>query len=103
MRLTAVYGALFMISGAILLTITYWLMHRSKAGLVVIAYDDSGPEIRRHLQRIREAQLRELLTQSGIALAIMVVISIALGWLVAGRVLRPLRTSGSPSPDPTTR
>jgi signal transduction histidine kinase len=86
------YGALFMVSGAVLLTITYWLMHRSKAGLVVIAYDDSGPEIREHLKRIREAQLRELLTQSGIALAIMVVISIALGWLVAGRVLRPLRT-----------
>src|SRR5207302_8729795 len=29
--------------------------------------------------------------QSGIALAIMTVVSIALGWLVAGRVLRPLR------------
>ncbi|GAA2120172.1 sensor histidine kinase [Actinomadura alba] len=91
-RLTALYGALFTISGAALLTITYWLMRRSKAGLVVIAYDDSGPEIREHLKRVREAQLRELLTQSGIALAIMVVISIALGWLVAGRVLRPLRT-----------
>jgi signal transduction histidine kinase len=91
-RLTALYGAVFTISGAVLLTITYWLMRRSKAGLVVIAYDDRGPEIREHLNRIREAQLRELLMQWGIALAIMVVISIALGWLVAGRVLRPLRT-----------
>ena len=35
--------------------------------------------------------LHEGLIQSGIALAIMTVVSIALGWLVAGRVLRPLR------------
>lgn len=90
MRLTALYSALFTISGAVLLTITYWLMRRAK--WVVIVYDDRGPEIREYLDRLKEAQLRELLTQSGIALAIMAVISIALGWLVAGRVLRPLRT-----------
>jgi two-component system sensor histidine kinase VanS len=35
--------------------------------------------------------LHQLLVRSGIALAIMTVVSIALGWLVAGRVLRPLR------------
>ncbi|WP_171064398.1 sensor histidine kinase [Actinomadura soli] len=90
MRLTALYSALFTISGAVLLTITYWLMRRSK--WVIITYDDRGPEIRRHLERLREAQLRDLLIQFGIAFAAMVVISIVLGWLVAGRVLRPLRT-----------
>ncbi len=36
--------------------------------------------------------LHQGLIQSGIALAIMTAVSIALGWLVAGRVLRPLRT-----------
>ena len=35
--------------------------------------------------------LHQLLTQSGIALAIMAAGAIALGWLTAGRVLRPLR------------
>jgi two-component system sensor histidine kinase VanS len=35
--------------------------------------------------------LHEGLIQSGIALAIMTAVSIALGWLVAGRVLQPLR------------
>ena len=40
----------------------------------------------------RADELNQLLTQSGIALAIMTVVSVALGWLVAGRVLRPLRT-----------
>jgi signal transduction histidine kinase len=34
----------------------------------------------------------ELLIRSGIALGLTAVISIALGWLVAGRVLRPVRT-----------
>jgi two-component system, OmpR family, sensor histidine kinase VanS len=36
--------------------------------------------------------LHQGLIESGIALAIMTTVSIALGWLVAGRVLRPLRT-----------
>ncbi|WP_406423095.1 hypothetical protein OH809_07825 [Streptomyces sp. NBC_00873] len=36
--------------------------------------------------------MRQLLVQSGIALALMSVISVVLGWLVAGRMLRPLRT-----------
>jgi two-component system sensor histidine kinase VanS len=36
--------------------------------------------------------LHQGLIQSGIALAIMTAVSIAVGWLVAGRVLRPLRT-----------
>ena len=38
------------------------------------------------------AALNQLLINSGIALAIMAVLSIWLGWLVAGRALRPLRT-----------
>jgi len=36
--------------------------------------------------------LHPLLVGSGIALAIMAVVSIGLGWIVAGRALRPLRT-----------
>ena len=40
----------------------------------------------------RSSELHTLLMESGIALAIMVILSIVLGWLMAGRVLRPLRT-----------
>src|SRR4051812_37678832 len=90
MRLTAVYSALFAISGAALLAFSYWWQRSTK--WVIITYDDSGPEIRERLDRLKEAQLHDLLMQYGIALAIMMVISIALGWLVAGRALRPLRT-----------
>ena len=37
-------------------------------------------------------EMTQLLIYSGVALAIMAVLSVALGWVVAGRVLRPLRT-----------
>jgi signal transduction histidine kinase len=40
----------------------------------------------------QSSELRQMLIESGIALALMAVISVLLGWLVAGRVLRPLRT-----------
>lgn len=39
----------------------------------------------------QSAELHHLLLDSGIALLVMAVISVLLGWLVAGRVLRPLR------------
>ena len=43
-----------------------------------------------HAYQSRE--LRQLLVESGIALAIMAVVAVLLGWIMAGRVLRPLRT-----------
>jgi signal transduction histidine kinase len=43
-------------------------------------------------ERQHAAMLHQLLKQSGIALALMSAVSILLGWLAAGRVLRPLRT-----------
>jgi signal transduction histidine kinase len=42
-------------------------------------------------QRQHDAELRSLVEQSGIALAIMAALSIGIGWLAAGRALRPLR------------
>jgi len=114
LRLTALYGALFTVSGAVLLAITYLLV-RSTGNLVLIRNGTPGrlevpstgslgtgnfprplqgyaQQLRDQAVRQQAAELHQLLVQSGIALAIMVVISIALGWLVAGRVLRPLRT-----------
>ena len=40
----------------------------------------------------RSALLHGLLLRSGLALALMAAVSVWLGWLMAGRVLRPLRT-----------
>lgn len=43
----------------------------------------------------RNRSLGALLTWSGVSLGVMAVLSILLGWLVAGRALRPLRTMSS--------
>jgi signal transduction histidine kinase len=44
------------------------------------------------VERQHNAEMRRFLERSGIALALMAGASILLGWIVAGRVLRPLRT-----------
>lgn len=41
---------------------------------------------------VRSAALNQLLVQSLIVLGVLSVVSVGLGWLVAGRALRPLRT-----------
>jgi signal transduction histidine kinase len=44
------------------------------------------------IAQVRGEQLSTLLTRSGVALGIMALASIGLGWLMAGRALRPVRT-----------
>src|SRR4030095_7620719 len=131
LKLTLLYGGLFLLAGAGLLAVNYALVRSQfqlpfgiriesrgpglpdalgdAPGLVLMRAEaaDGGdqfvaaapsPEavaaVRREAEAVRRelqaATLRELLTQSGIALALMSVVSIGLGWLVAGRVLRPL-------------
>jgi signal transduction histidine kinase len=79
---------------------------RDNPGVVIVRTTDgdeliaSAPSpgavegVRRELEAVRReleaAALNQLLTQSGIALAVMALVSVGLGWLVAGRVLRPL-------------
>lgn len=106
LRLTFLYGGLFLACGAALLSVTYLLVSRSTEVRRLDAFqgrpvgDPPPPIMRRELVRLTEnaagrqqqAVMDQLLVQSGIALALMTVISIGLGWLVAGRILRPLRT-----------
>ena len=102
LRLTLWYGGLFLASGAALLALTYGLVVQaftgSTAGNVLCGPAHSechviGPQQARGMALQQYATpLHELLTRSGVALALMAVVSIALGWFVAGRVLRPLRT-----------
>jgi signal transduction histidine kinase len=100
LRLTLLYGCLFLLSGAGLLAITYLLVQNALAGPI----GTSGGTLPRNtgggivhapagngLPAQHAADLHQLLVQSAIALAIMAVVSIGLGWLVAGRVLTPLR------------
>jgi signal transduction histidine kinase len=108
LRLTFIYGGLFVASGTVLLAITYVLFGRATEGPVFTNTTRVGPgppglpsakELQAQTERLdaladrqHAAQLHELLVQSGIALAIMTVVSLALGWFLAGRLLRPLRT-----------
>ena len=91
-RLTAIYGVLFLVGGAALLTITYLLVEGAPFAPppgynppAVSGNEPIGAAAERHIV------LHTLLLRSGIALAIMAVISVWLGWIVAGRVLAPLR------------
>jgi two-component system sensor histidine kinase VanS len=113
LRLTLLYSVLFLVSGAMLLAITY-LLFRQASGVNLVVPGGAGggpdslkkalanPDVARYVRRVgqqtfaqaeenRADDLHQLLVRSGIALAIMTVVSIVLGWLVAGRVLRPLR------------
>jgi signal transduction histidine kinase len=104
-RLTLVYSGLFVVCGAALLTITYLLVSRTKRNLVFRSFNAKGdplppPDLMDELtqraragaERQHQETLHALLVYSGVALAIMAVLALALGWLMAGRILRPLRT-----------
>jgi two-component system, OmpR family, sensor histidine kinase VanS len=100
LRLTLLYSSLFLISGLALLATTYLLFRRSTGvDLIVPSGPSATPDAVRQVQQAYAAAvqrhthgLHQGLIQSGIALTIMTAVSIALGWLVSGRVLRPLRT-----------
>jgi signal transduction histidine kinase len=94
-RLTLLYGALFLLCGAALLAITYKLFANFAFSYPPKNAAEANATVGRlagALARQRPVYLRHLVVDSGIALAIMAMVSLALGWLVAGRVLRPLRT-----------
>lgn len=93
LRLTALYGSLFLGSGIVLLVITFLLVH----SLLVDHLFSTGlpPSTPRdapiRATTVQAADLHQVLIPAAIALTFMAVVSVALGWVVAGRVLRPLR------------
>jgi two-component system, OmpR family, sensor histidine kinase VanS len=113
LRLTLLYSGLFLVSGVALLAATY-LIFRETTGVDLIVGSGAShrlagpgagtgaqpnPDVVRQVRQMYAAAVRrnthglhQGLLDSGLALAILTVVSIALGWLVAGRVLRPLRT-----------
>jgi signal transduction histidine kinase len=114
-RLTLVYGGLFLLAGVLLLGVTYVLVSQRLPGraeqnvsgaptsgsgqptqqLQRSSNRDASPPAQGLEQRIaqntRQDALGALLTQGGIALAVVGAAAIALGWLLAGRLLQPLQ------------
>jgi signal transduction histidine kinase len=102
LRLTLLYGGLFLISGAALLAVTYALVAQATQGAIgstsqvgtgLSVQQERALALREHAAALdaHAVVLHGLLARSALALALMAVLSIALGWIVAGRVLRPLR------------
>jgi len=120
LRLTLLYGGFFLVCGCGLVAITYLFADHASSGSYTYGYTEpdghrlscgisghpagtvagaAAPAARSVTGPCGAMALAQhawemhlLLACSGIALAITTVIAFALGWLVAGRVLRPLQT-----------
>jgi signal transduction histidine kinase len=102
LRLTLLYGGLFLACGGAMLAISYLLVGgKIIHGPFVGANDPASPAPagatpsggtpglhRGHLP----PEAHQLLLVAGVVLAVMLLVSAAVGWIMAGRVLRPLRT-----------
>jgi signal transduction histidine kinase len=110
LRLTALYGVLFFVSGAVLLAIAGgFAVGRSSSAVRAVnngvpapgsALAKADARIRQLQQQLADSQggahglsafSRNLIIASVIALGIMTVASGLMGWVIAGRALRPVR------------
>ncbi|RKR89486.1 signal transduction histidine kinase [Micromonospora pisi] len=108
-RLTLIYGGLFLLAGVVLLAVTYVLVEQRMPQPLGVALNKADTvtglpknglggqnteTLRMIVQKLQEdvkqSALDSLLTQGGIALAVVSAVAIAFGWLVAGRALQPL-------------
>ena len=128
LRLTLIYGGLFLAAGAVLLTLNYALVRRGlerQSGPIGVSVDAGvagaatsqpdtfqpgtfqhlvgpGPQVitpdgrpieevlLRYQSELEDTALHELVVQSSLALGLMALGSVGLGWVVAGRALAPL-------------
>jgi signal transduction histidine kinase len=111
-RLTALYGVMFLVSGALLLAIASGVavVRSSVMASPSPAAIAPGTGLAKAQQRIHQLQAQVMNLQSQVAgqpgqgslsrnltiaslfaLVIMTIVAVALGWLVAGRALRPVR------------
>jgi signal transduction histidine kinase len=100
LRLTVLYGALCLACAAALVVTTYLLL-ADRFGLSPLGAGPTHGSVLVTTKPADPAQvqaqllgvlLRELLIRSGIALGIAGTAALGLGWLAAGRILRPLAT-----------
>jgi signal transduction histidine kinase len=94
LRLTLLYAGVFFAGGAALLTVSYVLV-RNNLTLEHSQVRALGPDgqalARAATDELRNDALHDLRLQYALALAAMTAISVLLGWMVAGRALRPLQ------------
>ncbi|MGW4209965.1 sensor histidine kinase [Lentzea sp. NPDC004789] len=107
LRLALLCGGLFLLGGAILLATNYFLVRtalppteagpppgQSTDAEVIAPAPGSSPvvgSVGTDLSHYRQEVLQTLVVQSGVALAVMAVVALALGWFAAVRMLRPVQ------------
>ena len=94
MRLTALYCVLFVFSAALLLLITDGFGASSSGHVVKVAAHhraQGNPAGQAAAAQVHDAVSHQFLLGSVLALGVMTLVSVLVGWVVAGRVLRPLR------------
>ncbi|HEY0002901.1 MAG TPA: HAMP domain-containing sensor histidine kinase [Actinoplanes sp.] len=106
-RLTLVYGGMFVLASSVLLGATYVLVS-SRMPIVAtrisgeaVRPDPLGPdsngkiappteELKQIVESTQDSALDTMVTQGALMLVVVSAAAIALGWLVAGRMLQPL-------------
>jgi signal transduction histidine kinase len=112
LRLTVLYGLVFLVTGAVLLTIGYILVHDNISGQhhyheavlrqlglappagagTPFGFDPNESHLFRDVQaQITSDALHRLVIEYLLALGVMTMIAVGTGWWLAGRALRPLR------------
>ena len=107
LKLTLLYGGLFVAAGLILITVSYGLIRlrdlddpprrpivdriEERGDLDDEDEDDFEDRVERARRDERAIALRQIWRQSLFALAIMTVGAVAVGWFLAGNLLSPLR------------
>jgi len=94
-RLAVLFCAVFLASGAVLLAVTVAVWQGNTGNLTAHAVPVSGASPQNPGNGVttqHSSDKHQLLFAAAIGLAVMSGVSLAAGWLVAGRFLRPLRT-----------
>lgn len=93
-RLTVVYGAVAVAVGLLLLLLSILLVDRAaREGALnvnVVLPDGRGFSLRQYQDQLRQNALRQLYRQGLLALLVLGTLGVAVSYLLAGRVLRPL-------------
>jgi signal transduction histidine kinase len=120
LRLTILYGTLFLVTGMLLLALTYGLLthnlhgRRNGAGgdgsnqqstqdhqggrqdetgsNSASAQESVDQQVESARRDAQDTALEQVLVQGGIAMALATFAALAFGWLIAGRVLKPIRS-----------
>ena len=97
LRLALLYAGLFLISGTLVEAATYLLLSGGQTSIATAVHSAGphggvtivtpGPVLEQH-----NADVARVLRDAWIVLVLTTLASIPLGWVVAGRVLRPVRT-----------